>query len=179
MNHQLYEIKESDTPFINELLTSIKRNIKIKQNASLLILTRKLSEYKLGRYVEEEDLPQQAIIGTCYLIRNNSIFAFENAFTHKNFNILLSHTEIIYKSVMNVYNLDINDVGGIQSKDIFADMTGEISYSTESVVAFILTLMNNFGFKIYIKKSMPDEEFEKIKSAYKKETGVDWLTSLV
>jgi hypothetical protein len=154
MNQQLYEIKESNTPFVKELLTDINRSINIKKNADMLILTRKLVEYNLCSYVKEEDLPHQTIIGSSYLIKNNSVFAFENMFTYEKFNILLPHSELIYKSIMNVYNLDINDVCGVQNEYIFAGMSEEISYSPSSVVRFMLMLINDFGFKIYIKKSM-------------------------
>jgi hypothetical protein len=175
MSQQLYEINETDPPFIKELLTDINKNININKNAFLLILTRKLAEYKIGNYIKEEDLPYQAIVGTSYLIRNNSIFAFENMFIHESLNNIFSHSEPVYKSVMTVYNLDIKDVGGAQREEIFDGMTEEITYSTASVVRFMLMLMNNFGFKIYMKNPMPDEEFEKITTAYKKETGEDWL----
>ena len=162
MNKKLYKYKDSDSQFIKDLIRDINKTIKIGQNSFLFILHYKLCEYPLPRTVGDDDWPTQLYLGTCHLIKNNSIFSFNSMFEYENFDIRISHHELVKKTVMNMVNLNINDVGGIANYDIFAGFEEDVvSYSTTSVLPFIKLLLQ-FGFKIYVRKPLTPEEIQKI-----------------
>ena len=141
----LFEITKNDTPYMKSVLMGINREVQLKSNANLFKIDRKLEKCNMSNRVNSNNIPH---FNKCYLIKNNSIFLFESFITSENLDIRFSAEHIVHKSAVTVINLNLNDVGGLENVDIFADMTEMISYSMNNTIDFMIMLFK-LGFEMF------------------------------
>jgi hypothetical protein len=138
-----------DTFFMEEIIEKNRRYEKIRQNPELYKLRYKLKKYELSRkQINRDELPIETVIGTCYLIKNKTIFQISSYFSMENFDIRTSNMQKVFKSVTRVINMDLDDCGGIENADIFGGMDEMTTYNIERSIGFMKTLFN-MGFELY------------------------------
>ena len=126
----------------NQFTKDLQRSVKIKKNAMLFIMERKLVKYDLkGKTFLEKHLPTDISLGTTYAIKNNTIFEFWSGMTTEELPEDPKHLEYaMYKSrpltlhhkmVVTVHNLNIGDLGGFANANQFIGMNELVSYDLQ------------------------------------------------
>lgn len=130
------------------LFKEIEREKRIKKNANLFILSRKLKHYPLTKkQITYNEFPINLYLGNCYLIKGNTIFRYEVGFSQKNAHISVLYSPILYYGKITVYNMDLSDIG-YENADIFIGMDEMITYSHERILNFV-HLLFRIGFQLY------------------------------
>jgi hypothetical protein len=141
--------EKMETKFMEELMKRSREDEQNRRDPELYKLKHKLKKYEISKkQIGRDELPTETMIGTCYLIKNKTIFQVSSYFTMKNFDIRTSNMQTVFRSVTRVINMDLNDCGGIENADIFADMDEMETYEIERSIAFMKTLFN-MGFELY------------------------------
>ena len=144
-----FKYKHDDPTSHKKLCKEINRNILISKNAELFKKDKNLVKINLHKPLNKEDLPIQSYLGTCYLIKNNSILEFCSTFEYKRIHILDENQELVYKSLITTYNLDQLDVSDFENDD-FINMDDLVSYSSDDTASFVYALVRS-GFNIWIR----------------------------
>ena len=144
-----FKFNSYDTTFNKKICKKINKNMIISKNTDLFIKEKKLIKLDLPKNTKEEELPLQSYIGTCYLIKNNSIIEISSSFICKKNHILDDNEYLVYKTIVKAHNLDRVDISNFKD-DIFLDIDNLISYSSKETISFIYALFQ-VGFNIWIR----------------------------
>jgi len=139
----------NNTDFISQLLSDISKTNKIKKNAFLFTLNRNLVKYDLVRTAPLDKYPIEIYYGTCYLIKNNSIFEFDTHPIDECPDIRSGDKHTGFKTLVTVHNLDLTDVGGMNSVEAFVDTDEMTSYDLDQTHNFMHALFRT-GFDFWI-----------------------------
>lgn len=140
----------SETNFIKQLQSDIKKYKKIQSNPKLFIKSRNARLYKLTKpanKLTEQDLPIQTLLGSVFLIKNDNILEF-CSYCDYNHSMYLQITkkQPLWIGLVNIINLEHKDHENIK----FLLDGCEKFYSPSNYQYFIIQFLHS-GFQLYIK----------------------------
>lgn len=155
-------------PFIKKLVKEINFNNNICKNSSLFKEKCNLKLLCSSNFIKKGLFPLETMIGTFYMIKNNSIFEFRNGLGTYTQDPRYEEYEILYKSIVLFKNINIGDIGDFSNAESFLNMDKLVSYSVSKTLNFV-TALYNLGFEIWIRDTdMVDNLIKKKKKKKKR-----------
>ena len=137
------------TNFIDKLLLDIQKQKTINTNSSLFIQYKKLKKHNLKK-INEDYLPMEAVLGDIFLIKNNSIIECYSYINTENIDIRFNRINRNYKSIITMYNINVDDIGMFNNTSIFNNKEDIVSRDITRTMDFIILLLKN-EFCLYVK----------------------------
>lgn len=138
------------SPFLTQLLADIEGEKSRYLDTKAFIEKEKLTEYKLNSLVID-DLPRQAIFGTVFAIKNNTIVEFTSGLIYRITD--LGHSDRgteVWECIIQFRSLTMEDINEYSTvNDNFGKddiVTRDYGRSSE----FLISLLRN-KFKLYLK----------------------------
>jgi hypothetical protein len=152
MNKKDLIVDKSSSEFLKQLAADINRRNKIDKNSALFIIDKKLQKYDLRKNFANDDLPSEVILGSVYLIKNNSIVEFYSHLTNDVVDVRFSQNpDPYYRCVVTIHNMNRSDICDFANTNMFENMDELISHSIDRTTNFLTTLIKT-GFDLYLKK---------------------------
>lgn len=132
---------------MNQLINDIDKIKKINKSSVLFISHRKLYPYKIKKKPYEDHLPQQALLGSVFLIKKNNILEFYS-WCECDYSIYLQISTKTSRWIGSCDIINIEDGDPENINFMFGDID---NIYTIDVYHYYLTQLMELGFKLYIK----------------------------